>query len=87
MDNQHDIILIYQIKVKGNLSEGWEAWLYDTEIATNLDHDGNPITILTGRVIDQVALRGLLNIIWDLNLELISIQKVESSSENEGEKA
>ena len=38
----------------------------------------NGITTLTGRVKDQVALRGILTSIWDLNLLLISVQQVEN---------
>ena len=50
--------------------------------------DDSPITILTGPVADQAALRGLLTRIWDLNLTVISsaenvsfsIQYLQSSS-------
>jgi len=36
-------------------------------------------TILSGPVTDQAALRGLLNKIWDLNLTLISLERVETN--------
>jgi RNA binding exosome subunit len=37
--------------------------------------DGNPITVLTGRLPDQAALRGILTRLWDLNLTLISVTR------------
>jgi len=48
--------------------------------------DDSPIVILTGPVADQAALRGLLARIWDLNLTLISVTRVETSTESTGEK-
>jgi len=38
------------------------------------------ITILTGAVADQAALRGILSRIWDLNLTLISVNRVDTNS-------
>jgi hypothetical protein len=35
------------------------------------------VTVLDGPVLDQVALRGLMGRIWDLNLVLISIEHVD----------
>jgi hypothetical protein len=43
--------------------------------------DGSPVTVLNGSVLDQAALRGLLTQIWDLNLTLISVTRVEMNSE------
>jgi len=43
--------------------------------------DGSPITVLTSPVVDQAALRGLLTKIWDLNLTLVSVTRIETSTE------
>lgn len=43
-----------------------------------------PITELTGPVVDQAALRSLLSKIWDLNLTLISVARVETSAKQIG---
>lgn len=62
----------YKIEVLGELDERW------TELFSGLNmtyEDG--ITTLTGRVRDQVALRGILTSIWDLNLVLLSVQRIE----------
>jgi len=37
------------------------------------------VTILSGEVVDQAALRGLLNRLWDLNLVLRSVQQFDSA--------
>ena len=64
---------IYQIKVKGHLdtsrSEWFEGWTIIQE------NDGT--TVLTGRVIDQSALHGVLIKIRNLNMPIISVNCVE----------
>lgn len=60
----------YEIKVEGVLDPGWSGWLDGLSFVRQV---GNPtLTTLTG-VLDQSALRGVLNKIWDLNLTLISV--------------
>jgi len=39
--------------------------------------DGSPVTTLTGAVVDQAALRGTLEKIWNLSLTLISVTRIE----------
>jgi len=62
----------YQIKVEGRLNEGWSDWFSGMAVALE-----NDVTILTGAVADQAALRGILTNIWDLNLTLISVSQLE----------
>jgi len=71
----------YQIQVQGWISERWANWFDEMTIAYKKTKDDSPITILTGPVVDQAALRGLLTKIWDLNLTLISVTPVETSTE------
>lgn len=63
---------VYEIRVMGKLDERWSDWFGGMEIATG-DSAATPITVLTGPVVDQSALRGILNRLWDLNLVVISI--------------
>jgi len=65
---------IYHIRVQGQLEERWSDWFNNFTILG----DGNQ-TILTGTVTDQAELRGLLNKICDLNLTLISLERVETN--------
>ena len=72
-DAQH---LIYQIKVQGKLDESWSGWF--NGMAVTVEDD---TTTLTGVVVDQAALRGILSRLWDLNLALISVNQNEPGSE------
>ena len=67
---------IYQIKVTGNLDQTWVSWFNQMKITTEGNQNVGPITVFTGTVSDQAELRGLLVKIWDLNLELLSVQKM-----------
>ena len=66
----------YQICVQGKLGERWLSWFDDLAIVVEIGGDGTPITILTGAVQDQAGLRGILNQLWDLNLALLSVTRL-----------
>ena len=80
----HDAKKTYQIKLSGTLDQRWVGWFDGMQISTKMTENGNPITVLTGPVIDQVALRGLLTKIWDLNMDLIAVQRKEDCSDTIG---
>jgi hypothetical protein len=63
----------YEIRVEGHLSPQWTDW-YDG-LTITLEEDGN--TLLTGPVIDQAALHGLLKKVRDLGLPLVSVVQVQ----------
>ena len=65
--------VVYQIRVKGHLGHEWTDWFEGLTIT--LEEDGD--TLLTGPVIDQAALHGLLKKVRDLGLTLISINQVQ----------
>jgi hypothetical protein len=66
--------LIYQIRIKGHLSHQWTDWFEGLTIT--LEEDGD--TLLTGPVIDQAALHGLLKKVRDLGMPLISVSPLEN---------
>jgi hypothetical protein len=66
----------YQIIVEGQLDASWAGWFDGMAVAQENLGDGTPLTILTGTVSDQAALRGLLSKIWDLNLSVVSVNRV-----------
>jgi hypothetical protein len=66
----------YEIRIKGHLDNRWAAWFEGLTIT--LEDDGN--SLLTGPVIDQAALHGLLKKVRDLGMPLISVSPVEPSS-------
>jgi len=66
---------LYEIRLKGHLDGKWVAWLrLDHHIGRGRD------TLLTGPVIDQAALHGLLKKVRDLGLPLVSVNPLEHSS-------
>ncbi len=65
--------LVYQIRIKGYLGSQWTDWFDGLTIT--LAEDGD--TLLTGPVIDQAALYGLLKKARDLGLPLVSVNPVE----------
>jgi hypothetical protein len=69
---------VYRIRVRGALEEQWSDWFEGLTIALESDREGehSPVTIITG-AIDQATLRGILNQVWDLNLALISVARIE----------
>ena len=65
--------MIYQIKVKSHLSSDWTDWFDGLTIIPEENGD----TLLTGPVIDQAALYGLLKKVRDLGMTLISLNPVQ----------
>jgi hypothetical protein len=66
---------VYQILVQGRLDPRWSGWF--NGLAVKLECDDPLITSLTGVIVDQASLRGVLNRIWNLNLSLISVNRVD----------
>jgi hypothetical protein len=65
--------LVYQIRIKGQLGRHWTDWFGGLTLTT-LD---NGETLLTGPVVDQAALHGLLRKVRDLGVLLLSVSRVE----------
>ncbi len=64
---------IYQIRLEGHLDSQWTDWFDGLTIT--LEDNGN--TILSGPVVDQAALHGLLKKVRDLGMPLISVCPVQ----------
>lgn len=69
----------YQIRIGGQLSEQWTEW-FDQMMLTQAD---NGDTLLTGPVVDQAALHGLLRRVRDLGLPLISVIQIQPGQTND----
>lgn len=68
--------MVYQIRIKGHLSPQWTDWFEGLTIT--LEENGT--TLLTGPVIDQAALHGLLKKVRDLGMPLLSVNSVGPTS-------
>ena len=65
--------MIYQIRLKGCLTDTWSEWFDGLTITP----DDNGETLITGTVTDQAALHGLLKQVRDLGLPLISVNRIQ----------
>jgi hypothetical protein len=64
--------IIYQIRVKGHLGSQWTDWFGGLTVT----QEDNGETLLSGQVVDQAALHGLLKKVRDLGMPLISVISV-----------
>ena len=74
----------YKICVKGHLGERWTLAFEGLELRADYSSDGSPITVLTGPIVDQSALYGLVARIRDLGLTLLLVKRLGSEPDNEG---
>jgi hypothetical protein len=70
--------MIYQIRIMGHLGRQWTDWFGGLTIT----HEANGDTLLTGPVVDQAALHGLLKKVRDLGMPLISVNRAGTGSDN-----
>ncbi len=67
----------YEIRVKGHLDERWSDW-FDGLRITNLE---NGEAVLSGDIVDQAALHGVLTKVRDLSLPLVAVRSVGPTGE------
>ena len=65
--------MVYQVRLKGHLGSQWTDWFEGLTIT--LEDNGD--TLLTGPVVDQAALHGLLKKVRDLGMPLLSVARIE----------
>jgi hypothetical protein len=70
--------MIFQIRIKGHLGDDWTDWFGGMTIT--LEENGD--TLLTGPVVDQAALYGLLRRVRDLGMPLVSINRVDTREQH-----
>ena len=71
--------MVYQIRLKGHLGHQWTSWFEGLTIT--LEENGE--TLLTGMVVDQAALHGLLKKVRDLGLPLLSVVSLNTEPPTE----
>jgi hypothetical protein len=64
---------VYEIRIKGHLDHRWADWFEGLTITL----ENNGVTMLTGPLLDQAALPGLMRKLRDAGLSLVSITQVE----------
>jgi hypothetical protein len=64
--------IVYQIRIKGHLGQQWGDWFEGMTIP----REENGVTLVTGPVVDQAALHGLLRRVRDLGMPLLSVVRL-----------
>jgi hypothetical protein len=62
----------YEVRVEGVLDTRWTEWFGGLAI----EAEGGEVTLISGFVVDQAALQGLLARVHDLGLVLLSVNRL-----------
>ena len=73
--------MVYQIRIKGHLGRQWTDWFEG--LAITLEDNGD--TLLTGPVVDQAALHGLLKKVRDVGMPLLSVIRITPGQADESD--
>ena len=66
----------YRIRVKETLDQNFADWLGNL----NIIPQDNGETLLEGSFTDQPALRGFLDQLWNLNITVITVERIENAN-------
>ena len=72
---------VYRIRVQGELDESWSERLGGMTITVEQNEDHLPVTTLKGTLMDQAALSGVLNTLYELRLPLLSVENLDEQKE------
>jgi hypothetical protein len=69
------VIETYRVHVRGHIDDRWADWLDGLAIERRADGT----TVLTGPVVDQAALHGVIARIRDLGLPLLAVDRLDGA--------
>jgi hypothetical protein len=69
----------YRIALSGGLGENWSVTL-GMQVSVTLDSEQHPVTTLTGEVMDQAMLLGVLNYVYDLGMPIILVECLDADA-------
>jgi hypothetical protein len=64
----------YEIRLTGHLDARWRAWFDGLTVS----HEADGTTVISGSIVDQAALHGLLQRVRDLGVPLVSVRQVDA---------
>ena len=67
--------VFYEIRVKGHLGDSWSSWFEGMTIR----HEESGETVLSGTLVDEAALHGVLMKVRDLGLPLVEVRRLATS--------
>jgi hypothetical protein len=68
---------MYRVRIQGGLDESWSDQLGGMMMSTTQGAGEAPVTTLTGTLVDQAALGGVLSAIYELGFPLLSVERLE----------
>lgn len=77
MEFNHEKPQLYRVKIQGPLDQISPLWNGDIKILISEKDE----TLLLCQLLDQAALRGFLNHLWNLNFTILSVEQVENMDE------
>ena len=72
-----DIPARYRITVQGRIDSTMSDLLGGMTISPDTMEAGHTVTTLSGELVDQAALAGVLNMLYELHLTLLSVKRLE----------
>ena len=69
---------VYQIGVQGRLNESWSDRMHGVDIRVRNRPNEAPVTVLTGHFVDQAALAGVINTLYDMGFPLLKVELLEA---------
>jgi hypothetical protein len=69
----------YEIRVKGRIAACWSAWFDGLDVVASADGT----TVISGPVVDQAALHGLLQKVRDVGIPLLSLTELPDRTAGE----
>ena len=71
---------VYQIGVQGIVDTRWSDRMRGVDVQVHEAPGAAPITLLTGRFVDQAALAGVLGTLYDLGYPLLTVERLEAQT-------
>jgi hypothetical protein len=72
----YDLPAAYQIRVRGRVGSNWSDRLEGMTILLADAETNCPVTTLEGELIDQAALAGVLNTLYELHLTVLEVKRL-----------
>jgi hypothetical protein len=79
-----DVKAKYQIRIHGRLEPLWAARLGEMTLAVHDSGGETAVTEVTGWVVDQAALMGVLQHLYALGVTLLSVERLEEDVDGSG---
>jgi hypothetical protein len=73
-----DTPAVYRIGVQGFLDKSWSDRMNGVDIRVRSLPDKASVTVLTGHFVDQAALAGVINTLYDMGFPLLKVELLEA---------